>query len=50
MSEDAIQEVFVVIESMEATIQKQNDLIARLINENVEQENFINEVLKKDFI
>lgn len=39
-----------LIESMETTIKNQNDLIAKLINENAEQENFINEMMRDQLV
>lgn len=48
MSSDAVREIFLLIEQLETTIKKQNKLIAKLINENVEQENFINALLREN--
>ncbi len=47
MSSDAIQELFEIIELLETTVSKQNKVITELLNENVEQENFINELLQE---
>ena len=38
--------VLEVIEQQERIIAEQNEMIAKLINENVEQENMINELMK----
>lgn len=38
--------VIEVIEQQEQIIAKQSEMIAKLVNENVEQENIINELMK----
>jgi len=47
LSSDAVQELFLVIESLENTVRRQNDLIIKLITENEEKENLINSILRE---
>lgn len=37
-----------IIEKQEEMIKKQNDLIAKLVNENMEKENMINALMQKE--
>lgn len=37
-----------LIHEQERIIEKQNDMISRLVNENAEQENMINELMKNE--
>lgn len=42
-------ELLATIKAQEELINQQNETIMALVNETVEQENFISEVLKKDY-
>jgi len=37
-----------IIDKQEKTIEKQKDMIAKLVNENMEKENMINELLQQE--
>lgn len=41
-------ELLEVIDKQEEMIKKQNDMIAKLVNENMEKENMINELAKQE--
>lgn len=47
MAIDLYHELTLLIEHQEKVIRKQNDTIAKLLNENAEQENMINIMMKE---
>lgn len=46
MKESIATELLDTIQQQEAIIERQNKTIAKLVNENVEQENIINEMMR----
>lgn len=50
MNSDAVEEIFCLIEQMQKTIERQNKLITKLTEENLEKENFIHSLLNEQNI
>lgn len=43
-----VYDLLEIIDKQEEMIKKQNDMIAKLVNENAEKENMINELMQKE--